>query len=34
VAWYRRPHKAWGYVLYSLTVLVMLMSLAGALVPR
>ena len=34
VAWYRRPHKAWGIVLYSLAVLVVLMSVAGALVPR
>jgi hypothetical protein len=34
VAWYRRPHVAWGIVLYSLAVLVVLMSLAGALVPR
>jgi hypothetical protein len=29
VAWYRRPHRAWGIVLYSLTGLGMLMSLAG-----
>jgi hypothetical protein len=34
VAWYRRPHKAWGVVLYSIAVLVILMSVAGALVPR
>jgi len=34
VAWHRRPHRAWGVVLYSLTALVVLMSLAGALVPR
>ena len=34
VAWHRRPHKAWGIVLYSLTILVILMSIAGALVPR
>jgi hypothetical protein len=29
VAWYRRPARAWGAVLYSLTALVMLMSVAG-----
>jgi hypothetical protein len=29
VGWYRRPHRAWGIVLYSLTGLVVLMSLAG-----
>jgi hypothetical protein len=34
VAWHRGPHKAWGIVLYTLAVLVMLMSLAGALAPR
>ena len=34
VAWYRRPHRAWGIVLYTLAVLVVLMSIAGALVPR
>ena len=33
-AWYRRPHRAWGVVLYAMTALVVLMSLAGALVPR
>jgi len=31
VAWYRRPHRAWGLVLYGLTGLAVLMSLAGAL---
>ena len=31
VAWYRRPGRAWGVVLYSLTVLVILMSVAGVL---
>jgi hypothetical protein len=34
VGWYRKPHKAWGIVLYSLAVLGVLMSLAGALAPR
>lgn len=34
VTWYRRPRKAWGIALYSLAVLVVLMSLAGALAPR
>ena len=34
VAWHRRPHKAWGVVLYALTALVVLMSIAGVLVPR
>ena len=34
VAWYRRPHRAWGIVLYTLIGLVVLMSVAGALVPR
>jgi hypothetical protein len=34
VAWCRRPHKAWGVVLYTLTVLVVLMSGAGALAAR
>ena len=34
VAWYRRPHRAWGRVLYPLTALVALMSIAGAVVPR
>jgi hypothetical protein len=34
VAWYRRPHKAWGIVLYTLAVLVILMSIAGALAAR
>ena len=34
VAWYKRPHRAWGIVLYGLTVVVILMSLAGAFLPR
>lgn len=29
VAWHRRPGRAWGIVLYTLTVLVILMSVAG-----
>ncbi len=33
-AWYRRPHKAWAVAFYGLAVLVVLMSLAGVLVPR
>ena len=32
VAWYRSASRAWGIVLYSLTALVILMSVAGALV--
>jgi hypothetical protein len=34
VAWYRRPHRAWGVVLYSLTGFVILLSVAGMLAPR
>jgi hypothetical protein len=34
VAWYRWPHRAWGIVLYSLTALAILMSIAGALAAR
>jgi hypothetical protein len=34
VAWYRKPHRAWGLVMYSLTVLVIFFSIAGALAPR
>jgi len=34
VAWYRHPRRAWAVVLYSLTVLVILMSVAGALTAR
>lgn len=34
LAWYRRPHRAWGVALYSLTGLVILMSVAGMLAPR
>ena len=33
VAWYRKPHRAWGLVMYSLTALVALFSIAGAVVP-
>jgi hypothetical protein len=31
VAWYRRPSRAWAIVLYGLSALVVLMSVAGAL---
>jgi hypothetical protein len=34
VGWYRHPHRAWGLVLGTLAVLVVLMSLAGVLLPR
>jgi hypothetical protein len=34
VAWYRKPHRAWGIVLYGLAALCFLMSLAGAVAPR
>jgi len=34
VAWYRRPHRAWGIVLYGLSALVVLVSVAGAVLPR
>jgi hypothetical protein len=34
VFWYRKPHRAWGIVLYAVTVIVVLMSIAGALAPR
>ena len=34
VAWYRRDGRRWGAVLYPLAGLVMLMSVAGAVVPR
>ena len=34
VAWYTRPHRAWGIVLYGLTAVVVLMSVAGAVLPR
>jgi len=34
VAWYRRPHRAWGIVLYGLTVVFVLMSIVGTFVPR
>jgi hypothetical protein len=33
-AWHRRPHKAWGIVMGALTLLVILMSVAGAVLPR
>lgn len=32
--WYRRPRRAWAITLYALAVLVVLMSIAGAVVPR
>jgi hypothetical protein len=34
VAWYRRPHRAWGIVLATLVVLVVAMSAAAVLLPR
>lgn len=34
VAWYQRPHRAWGIVLYGLAGVVVLMSVAGAVLPR
>jgi hypothetical protein len=34
VSWHRRPHKAWAIVLYALTAIAILMSLAGGLLPR
>lgn len=34
VAWCRRPHRAWGIVMGVLTALVILMSVAGAVLPR
>ena len=34
VTWYERPHRAWGIVLYGLTAVVILMSVAGAVLPR
>jgi hypothetical protein len=34
VGWYRKPHRAWGIVLYGLAVLFFLMSLAGAFAER
>lgn len=33
-AWYRRPHRAWTVVMGTLTLLVILMSAAGVLLPR
>jgi hypothetical protein len=34
VSWHRRPHRAWGIVLGISTGLVVLMSIAGAVLPR
>jgi hypothetical protein len=34
VAWHRRPGRAWGIAMYSLWTLTILMSLAGAVLPR
>jgi hypothetical protein len=34
VAWYRKPHRAWGIVLYGLAALFFLMSLASVAAPR
>jgi len=34
LAWYRRPHKAWSIAMAILCVLMVLMSLAGAFLPR
>jgi hypothetical protein len=34
VAWYQHPHRAWGRVLYGLTAVVVLASVAGAVLPR
>ena len=34
VGWYRSSNKAWGIVMYALTVLGILMSLAGVFLPR
>jgi hypothetical protein len=34
VGWYRTPHRAWGAVLYPLAGLTILMSIAGAVIPR
>jgi len=34
VGWHRRPHRAWGLVVGTLAVLVVLMSVAGVLLPR
>ena len=34
VAWYQRSHRAWGIVLYGLSALVVLLSVAGAVLPR
>jgi hypothetical protein len=34
VGWHRRPHRAWGIIFGALTVLVVLMSVAGVFLPR
>jgi hypothetical protein len=34
VLWHRKPHRAWGIVMGTACALVVLMSLAGALMPR
>lgn len=34
VTWHQKPHRAWGIVLYGLTGLVILMSVAGVVLPR
>ena len=34
VAWHRRPSKAWAAVMYTLWALTLLMSVAGAVLPR
>lgn len=34
VAWYRRPHRAWGIVMYTLTAVALLLSVAGTFLPR
>jgi hypothetical protein len=34
VAWYRKPHRAWGLVMYGLTGIVVLLSVAGVIAAR
>jgi hypothetical protein len=34
VTWYRRPHRAWGPVMYGLSALVVVLAVLGAVVPR
>ena len=34
VTWHKRPHRAWGIVMGGLTTLAILMSIAGAVLPR